>query len=287
MSNIVVTKQSGSLPMPAEQVDILRKTLFKGFNDDEIAFSLAVCNRTGLDPFVRQVHFTKRKNNKSNDETIVITTGIDGFRLAATRTGVYAGSDDPVFKTDDNGPLEATVTVYRIVQGIRCPFTATARWSEFYPGDALGFMWRKMPFVMLGKCAEAQALRKAFPLELSNIYSKEEMQQADDTRIVNKSKAQELTAAVQETSATPEFEAADYFEGPAEVPAEISASPGDFIFKVGKELKGKKIRMIPTKKLEGFVDWAEAQTDAHPDVIETKLACIEYLMSIAQPAEGQ
>ncbi len=127
MSNIVVTKQSASLPIPAEQVDILRKTLFKGFNDDEMSFSLAVCTRTGLEPFLRQVHFTKRKNKQTNEETIVITTGIDGFRLTASRTGVYAGSDEPIFKEDDKGPLEAKVTVWKIVQGVRCPFTATAR----------------------------------------------------------------------------------------------------------------------------------------------------------------
>src|SRR3990167_8379416 len=123
--------------------------------------SRAGFNCTGPYPFFRQNHFTKRKSKSG--EAIVITTGIDGFRLTASRTGAYAGSDEPVFKEDEKGPLAATVTVWKLVQGVRCAFTATARWVEYYPGDGPdGFMWRKMPYVMLAKCAEALALRKAF-----------------------------------------------------------------------------------------------------------------------------
>jgi hypothetical protein len=70
------------------------------------------------------------------------------------------------------------VTVYKMIAGQRCPFTATARWDQYYPGDSQGFMWRKMPHLMLGKCAEGLALRKAFPAELAGAYVKEEMDQA-------------------------------------------------------------------------------------------------------------
>jgi hypothetical protein len=70
------------------------------------------------------------------------------------------------------------VTVWKILSGVRCPFTATAHWAEYYPGDAQGWAWKKMPHVMLGKCAEALALRKAFPAELSGVYTFEEMEQS-------------------------------------------------------------------------------------------------------------
>jgi hypothetical protein len=83
-----------------------------------------------------------------------------------------------------SGTLEsaATVTVWRLVQGTRCSFTATARWSEYFPGDQGGHMWRKMPHTMLAKCAEALALRKGFPRQLAGLYAKEEMDQADSPR---------------------------------------------------------------------------------------------------------
>src|SRR3990167_9312826 len=175
MTNAVTIKNQSALSQAfsTEQVDILRKTLFKKFNDDEIQFSLAVCGRTGLDPFSRQVHFRKQRDNNSGEDVILIITGIDGFRLTASRSGAYAGSDEPVFEMGSGGgkPIKATVTVWRVVGGVRCPFTASARWDEYYPGDKMGFMYRKMPYTMLGKCAEAQALRKAFPAELSNVYS--------------------------------------------------------------------------------------------------------------------
>ena len=70
------------------------------------------------------------------------------------------------------------MTVYKIVGGQRCGFTATARWDQYFPGEKQGFMWKKMPHLMLGKCAEALAIRKAFPAELSGLYTQEEMQQA-------------------------------------------------------------------------------------------------------------
>jgi hypothetical protein len=75
-------------------------------------------------------------------------------------------------------PSKATVTVKKVVQGVICDFTATAKWSEYYPGDRQGMMWQKMPENMLGKCAEAKALRKAFPAVMGGLYVAEEMQQA-------------------------------------------------------------------------------------------------------------
>jgi hypothetical protein len=128
-----------------ERIDVVRRTVAKDCNDHEFALFLLQCKRTGLDPLARQIHVTKRKGQ------VVIQTGIDGYRLIADRTGRYAGNDDPVF--DDEGrPRRATVTVYKIVGAVRCPFTATARWDQYYPGDAVGFMWKKMPHLMLGKC---------------------------------------------------------------------------------------------------------------------------------------
>lgn len=173
-NNLVVSHETKWTP---EQTQLLKDTVCKGATDDEFKIFCYAVQRTGLDPFMRQIHSVKRWNAKANREDMSIQVGIDGYRLIADRTGLYAGNEEAVFD-NEKAPNKATVVVYKMVQGQRCPFSATARWAEYYPGDKQGFMWKKMPCVMLGKVAEALALRKAFPAELSGVYTNEEMEQA-------------------------------------------------------------------------------------------------------------
>ena len=155
------------------KLDLIKRTVASGATRDELELFLHHAKRAGLDPLSRQIYFVKRKGKGT------IQVGIDGLRLIADRTGLYAGNDDADFESDPEGrPLRATVVVYKIVHGQRCPFSATARWDEYFPGEEQGFQWKKMPHVMLAKCAEAQALRKAFPMEMSGLYVHEEMEQA-------------------------------------------------------------------------------------------------------------
>jgi phage recombination protein Bet len=156
------------------KLELVKRTVANGASDDELELFLYHAKRAGLDPLAKQIYFVKRKGRGT------IQAGIDGLRLVADRTGLYAGNDDAVFdgETECGWPARATVTVYKMVHGQRCAFSATARWNEYYPGDELGFQWRKMPHVMLAKCAEALALRKAFPMEMSGLYVHEEMEQA-------------------------------------------------------------------------------------------------------------
>ncbi|HEY0866337.1 MAG TPA: phage recombination protein Bet [Fimbriimonas sp.] len=157
------------------KLDLVKRTVAAGATGDELDLFFYQARRTGLDPLARQIYYVKRKGKGT------IQVGIDGLRLIADRTGQYAGSDDAEFlgTTDEGYPAKARVTVYKMVQGQRCPFTATARWDEYYPGPDQGFQWRKMPHAMLAKCAEALALRKAFPADMSGLYVHEEMMQAD------------------------------------------------------------------------------------------------------------
>jgi phage recombination protein Bet len=162
-----------------EQIDLLKRTIAKGTTDDEFALFLHVCNRTGLDPFLKQIHCVKRWSAKDQREVMAIQTGIDGYRLTAQRTGEYAGNDDAVFEGEVQGhPLKATVTVWRLVNGVRQAFTASARWVEYAQTKKDGTlveMWQRMPYGQLSKCAESLALRKAFPAELSGLNTDEEM----------------------------------------------------------------------------------------------------------------
>lgn len=170
----------------SEKIDLVRRTVAKDATNDELALFLHQAHRTGLDPLSRQIHFSKYKANNGTARMSIIT-GIDGYRLVADRTGKYAGSDD--YRFDDGvdqythmqskkPPVTATATVYKLVGAQRVAFTATAAWSSYVPPSGRDFMWQKMPYLMLGKCAEALALRKAFPAELSGLYVREEMEQA-------------------------------------------------------------------------------------------------------------
>lgn len=178
----VMEKQNNIVPAVAEwetKVDLIKRTVAVGATDDELALFMHQAKKTGLDPLARQIYFVKRQGKGT------IQTGIDGYRLVAERSGVYAGNDDPVFEEQQGAlnPAKATATVYKVISGIRCPFTASARWAEYFPGESQGWAWKKMPHVMLGKCAEALALRKAFPAELSGVYTFEEMEQANGGHI--------------------------------------------------------------------------------------------------------
>lgn len=191
-AQVTMTEQAPlpAIPFSREKVELIKRTVAQGVTDDELQLFLHVAGRSGLDPFAKQIHAVKRYNKGQGREVMSIQTGIDGYRLLADRSGKYAGSDDYTFddglteyqhiQSKRDKPTTATVTVWKLAGGQRVPFTATARWQEYYPGDKQGFMWNKMPYLMLGKCAEALALRKAFPAELSGMYIREEMEQAGE-----------------------------------------------------------------------------------------------------------
>ena len=166
-----------------EKIALIKQTVAVGATDLELQLFLYTAKRTGLDPLTRQIYAIKRWNSQAGKETMTIQTGIDGYRLIADRTNKLAGIADAVFDTEaDAHPGKATVTVTKMIDGVKCEFTASARWSEYVQTKKDGnptAMWVKMPYLMLGKCAEALALRKAFPADLSGVYTFEEMSQAD------------------------------------------------------------------------------------------------------------
>ncbi|RYG40864.1 phage recombination protein Bet, partial [bacterium] len=164
-------------PKWEEHVDLIRRTVAQGATPDELRLFLYTARNAGLDPLAKQIYYIRRKGKGT------VQVAIDGLRLIADRTGRYAGGDAAEFlgNTEEGYPQIARVTVYKMVGGVRCPFSASARWEEYYPGDDQGFTWRRMPHTMLAKCAEALALRRAFPADLSGLYVHEEMAQAGST----------------------------------------------------------------------------------------------------------
>jgi phage recombination protein Bet len=174
----------------ADELALIKTTVAVGATDAELKLFLFDCARQGVHPLDRLIHFTKRSGKYTP------ITSIDFMRIRAAETGEMAGSDDPRFEEEAEGPpFAATVTVYRLTQGQRFAYTATARWSEYKP-DANDFMWRKMPHTMLAKCAEGCALRKGFPRQLAGLYAKEELDQANVEPVIQIERAAPATASV-------------------------------------------------------------------------------------------
>lgn len=180
-----------------ERRELLKRTIAEKATDDELELFITQCRRTGLDPFVRQIYFlkspikkrvwnqAKRDNDwvESGEYKTSVQVSIDGFRVIAQRSGEYEGQVGPFWCgqdgvwhdvwTKDTAPVAAKVGVWR--RGFREPVWGIARLSEYNGGTP---MWKKMPANQLAKCAESLALRKAFPNDLSGLYTPEEMEQS-------------------------------------------------------------------------------------------------------------
>jgi len=173
-------------------VDLIKNTVAKGVTDDELKLFLWVARKHKLDPMTRQLHAVKRKVEKHHQdekgiwvagEVMTIQIGIDGYRsMAAVSHPDFGGVDEPEYefaKAGDKIPTMARIRVWK--KGFDHPSIGIAYWDEYAPADLSNpkcFMWKKMPKHMLAKCAEALALRKAYP-DLADIYVDEEMHQAD------------------------------------------------------------------------------------------------------------
>lgn len=154
-----------------EQIALIAQTVAPGASRLELAWYLYNAKRLGLEPMLKQIYFIRYKAGEPGE----IVVGIDGYRAQAEASGVYAGSDDPVFEYDADGqpagaPSKATVTVWKLVGGQRVPFTASVRWKEFYPGDgAIGAQYRKRPHNQMAVRAESHAIRKGFPYQSATL----------------------------------------------------------------------------------------------------------------------
>lgn len=172
-----------------KQQEILKNSICKGVTDDQFQVFLMACAKTGLDPFMRQIYAIPRLDKKTGETNITIQTGIDGYRLMADRTGRYSPGSDPTYTFDEKGKLKSA-TAYIKKQthdGTWHDVSASADYDEFCQKftdyktketKPMG-LWGNMPKTMLAKCAEAIAIRKAFPGETSGIYTREEMLQAE------------------------------------------------------------------------------------------------------------
>ncbi len=185
------------------------------------------CQQHGLSPFKKEIYLVKYSGRNGDIYSNIV--GIDGLRAKADRTGQLAGKDDAKFDLMPDGsfktsaqliaekqrPTTCTVTVYRAIGGIRCPFTKTVIFKEYCPASPLpSSKWITMPFNQIEKCAEAHALRMGFASETAGLNVEEESAAIQDVTIqaatINKGKE---TPALSPENAEMFVMVKDYLEG--------------------------------------------------------------------------
>ena len=197
-------------PNLRESVDLIKRTVAKGATDLELELFIRQCERTGLDPFARQIYAIKRWDAQAGQEVMQTQVSIDGLRTLAAESEEMAGQDGPYWCGQDGHwtdvwlspqpPRAARVVVFRGHGTWKASFTGVALYDSYCQTKKDGSptrMWAQMAPEMLAKCAEALALRKAFPQKLSGLYTSDEMGQASNLpesgeQIVRASSAQQF-----------------------------------------------------------------------------------------------
>jgi phage recombination protein Bet len=251
-----MTSSSLALWTP-EQTQLISTTIAPGCSGDELRLFAYACQRTGLDPFSKQIYAIKRGGK------MTIQAGIDGLRSIAERTGQLDGSetlwcgDDGVW-TDvwlgSKPPAAAKTTVWR--KGASHPFTGVARFADYNAGQGL---WTKMGATMIAKCSEALALRKAFPADLSGVYSSDEMEQAVEPVTVTSTPAPALTAGDDKvfTAGKAAIAKATNMEALAKVTERMEARKGD--------LSAEQQEILLALALEKEASFTTAEEDPFDD----------------------
>jgi phage recombination protein Bet len=187
MNKIVKSEERSVAPsFNSDDIKILKDQICRDLSDSELKVFLMFCTRSGLDPFTKEIYAIKRAGR------MTIQTSIDGLRLIADRTGCYAPGPEPTFTYDaDSRLISATSYVKKMtIDGTWHIVSACAHFSEYAQrgrdGKLCG-LWGTMGHCMLSKCAEGLAIRKCFPGRTDKLYLKEEMDQAENPEIYDRS----------------------------------------------------------------------------------------------------
>lgn len=184
-----VNREQARVVLDESRVELMKQQLMpEGTTDGELMLFAEVCRKWNLDPFLRQIYAAKPSSGR-----LQFAATIDGLRLIASRTGEYRGQTSAQWCGHDgrwrdvwleeDPPAAARVGVYR--EGFIEPAWGTATFTAYAQRTSNGRLigqWESNPSNQLAKCAEALALRKAFPADMSGLYAEEEMASVDRPR---------------------------------------------------------------------------------------------------------
>lgn len=201
----LVKFEGSQLRITDQGMALLNRTICKDLSHGELTLFAQVCQSKGLDPFSNQIYAIKRAGR------LTFQTGIDGLRSLAERTGEYDGQEDPVWYdasgnqhyvwTREESPVACRVGVFR--KGCNRPIRAIATFAEFR--SSVNPLWKTMPAHLLSKCAEALALRKAFPQAAGGLYEKDEPMTDSSTDKTEKIETIEINSIVENLDVAPEL----------------------------------------------------------------------------------
>lgn len=184
-THIAPAPLAARLEFTPEQREMIKNTFARGATDAEFAVLMEVASLRRLNPFLQQIYFVKRSSRVGYGDAArwvdvwAYQVSIDGLRAIAERTRRYDGQDEAEYEYEPDGKTLRACRVRVYKKGISRPFVGRVFFSEYVQttkGGGPTKFWAEKPHVMIAKCAEAVAFRKAFPEDMSGLYVAEELQ---------------------------------------------------------------------------------------------------------------